>query len=142
MDQHDSNGGKPKTAQINKYPSGRGNPNIAKYGFKKGQSGNPGGRPALKPLTDAVRRIMKEPEKADKLAHAVYMKASKGNIPAARLIWEYLEGKPQENISFDGDMRYTEIEIRLLLEATKDNPEIGKEIANRIKQTITAGDGT
>ena len=108
--------------------------------WKPGESGNPGGRPKTKPLTDAVRAVLREPEKAAKLARTLYNQASKGNIPAARLIWEYLEGKPQENISIDGSMRYTEVEIKLLLEATRETPEIGKKIADSIKQIMAAGD--
>ena len=106
-----------------------------------GVSPNPTGRPKKKPVTQAMQDLINMPGKPEALAKKFYAMAMKGNIAAARLFMEYLEGKPQENISIDGSMRYTEVEIKLLLEATRETPEIGKKIADSIKQIMAAGDG-
>ena len=103
---------------------------------------NPAGRPKKKPVTQAMQDLINTPGKPEALAKKFYAMALKGNIPAARLFMEYLEGKPIENINIGGSIRYTEVEIKLLLEATKETPEVGKQLADTLKQSITAGDSS
>lgn len=83
----------------------RGNPNWA-----KGISGNPGGRPKHTVLTDALRRAVKQPceddedlplprgkaKVADRIARQMCNAAANGDVNAARLIWDRLEGKPRQ----------------------------------------------
>lgn len=69
--------------------------------FKPGQSGNPGGRPKDRPLTDALRRALaleiadkrKGKTKADQIAVALVNKAAEGDVPAYREIADRVEGK-------------------------------------------------
>jgi proline racemase len=66
--------------------------------WQKGQSGNPGGKPRSHPadrvLTDALRiEVMSEPRKARRIARKLLQMAEDGDIRAATLIFERLEGK-------------------------------------------------
>lgn len=81
--------------------------------FKKGQpSPNPGGRPKTKPLSDAVRSEMERISKLEgesekmsgykRLARALVTKACAGDLHAVEVVFERLEGKPEQAISLDG----------------------------------------
>ncbi len=60
--------------------------------FKRGQpSPNPGGRPK-DVLTPALRRMLTV-EDAEKLAMSLIARAKAGDVKAATLIWDRLEGK-------------------------------------------------
>jgi phosphosulfolactate phosphohydrolase-like enzyme len=65
--------------------------------FKKGQSGNPGGRRSKPLIVEALQAIgeANDSEKAKKVAASLYASALKGSVPAAKLIVEYLHGKPK-----------------------------------------------
>lgn len=73
----------------------------------RGQSGNPGGRPKRKVLsTELVRALRARPPgeqatSARLVAEAIVALARGGDVPAARLCWEYTEGKPTQRIEFD-----------------------------------------
>ena len=81
------------------------NPNIAEHGkahrLKKGQSGNPSGRPKSKMLSDAYRSKLEEsvpndPEGrtwAELIAEAQVRDAVRGNVQAAREIADRTEGR-------------------------------------------------
>lgn len=119
--------------------------------WKPGQSGNPKGRPKKGvALTDILRQELELPTKIGKarmtqahaVARALVMKAREGDAACLRLLYERIDGKVSENINIEGNMQYTEIELRVLLNATRENPEIGKQIAGILKQSITAGDSS
>ena len=72
--------------------------------FKPGQSGNPAGRP-VKPncLTDCLRELAGQPVRggkthAQRLAAVLWRKAEAGDIRAAALIGDRLEGRPAQRV--------------------------------------------
>ena len=89
------------------------NPNIAEdgkaYRWKKGQSGNPSGRPKSKTLSDAYRNKLEEPVPndpegrtwAELIAEAQVRDAVRGNVQAAREIADRTEGRPRQAIDFE-----------------------------------------
>lgn len=66
--------------------------------FKPGQSGNPGGKPKSKILTDSLRLCLDEKDakgitNAEKLARALVDRALTGDVSAYREIADRIEGK-------------------------------------------------
>jgi len=80
--------------------------------WKPGQSGNPGGRPKKKPVTDAYARLMSNPAEADKMARALLDQALAGNVQAAKELREGIEGKAMQAIRMDGELGLTSMEER------------------------------
>lgn len=93
---------------------GKGNnPKIAAdgepYRWKKGQSGNPSGRPKSKTLSDAYKHKLQElvpndPEGrtwAELIAAGQIRDAVKGNVQAAREIADRTEGRARQSIEFE-----------------------------------------
>src|SRR5271169_6369237 len=93
---------------------GKGNnPNIAEDGkahrWKKGQSGNPSGRPKSKTLSDAYKNKLEEavpndPDGrtwAELIAEAQVRDAVRGNVQAAREIADRTEGRARQAIEFE-----------------------------------------
>jgi hypothetical protein len=85
-------------------------PEVGKpYHWKKGQSGNPSGRPKSKVLSDAYKNKLEElipndPEGrtwAELIAEAQVRDAVRGNVQAAREIADRTEGKPRQSIEFE-----------------------------------------
>lgn len=89
------------------------NPNIADDGkphrWKKGQSGNPSGRPKSKTLSDAYKNKLEElvPNDAEGrtwaelIAEGQIRDAVKGNVQAAREIADRTEGRARQAIEFE-----------------------------------------
>lgn len=77
--------------------------------FKKGQSGNPSGRPKSKTLSDAYKnkleeRVPNDPEGrtwAELIAEAQVRDAVRGNVQAAREIADRTEGRARQAIEFE-----------------------------------------
>ena len=75
--------------------------------FQPGQSGNPGGRPRLKPLSDAYRKALSEVDPNDKqkrtraevIAEAVVARAIQGDVRALQELTDRAEGKVTQPIS-------------------------------------------
>ena len=76
--------------------------------FKKGQSGNPGGRPKEKPFSDALRMEIAaagEDHKAlRRVARALIKKAEDGEIQAIRELADRLDGKPIQAVDANVDV--------------------------------------
>ena len=89
--------------------------------FKKGKSGNPGGRPKGISITRLVREELQKPTapgstvtKAEVIAAMVVNLAQAGDRAMIPLVWKYVDGEPKEN---------TEKAIREL--AAKLAPKLG-----------------
>lgn len=91
------------------------NPNIAEAGratrFKPGQRANPSGRPKSTPLTDELRRHLAEVSLNKKTTHlrlvveSLVERAETGDMAAQRIVWEYIDGKPQERVDLGAVLR-------------------------------------
>ena len=94
----------------------KGNTGNLRPPWKPGESGNPGGRPKRKPLTDAYAAILAQPvpaEVARKLnvdssttyaeiiAMALVREAVKGNVQAASQLADRVEGRAMERMQLD-----------------------------------------
>jgi len=72
--------------------------------FRSGQSGNPKGRPPKSScLTDALRELAGQPaggglSHSQKLARVLFRKAEAGDVRAAALIADRLEGRPGQRV--------------------------------------------
>jgi hypothetical protein len=84
----------------------RGNPDkIKPFRWKTGVSGNPGGRPKRKLISEALRDGLAECiERGDKtgamlIADAILAKASKGDVAAAIFVRDTTEGRPMQAVS-------------------------------------------
>ena len=93
-----------KQTQKNKFSPG----NKVGNRFKKGETGNPSGRPKLTKLTEALREQLAEtlpdaPEEtiAESIARELIKEAKSGNVQAAREIADRTEGKPKQSIDVD-----------------------------------------
>ena len=94
--------------------------------FKPGQSGNPKGRPkGTISITTEIKRKLKQIPKGQKKSYLeqfivkVLKKAMVDEDPAMiKLIWNYIDGLPKQNINLDtgDDIRKIEVEI---IEASK-----------------------
>ena len=86
-----------------------GNP----HAFRKGQSGNPAGRPKSITLSEAYRRELarvdpKDPEGrtyAEVLAEKMRERASSGDVAALRELADRTEGKPRQPVSLTVERR-------------------------------------
>ncbi len=97
---------KPKAAQNTGKNTGSGN--LAEP-WKPGQSGNPGGRPKSRAITDALQEIVKPAEIAAEL-RSLMLKAKEPAIrlAAAKYIYDRFEGTPlhRSEVTID-DVRET-----------------------------------
>src|SRR3984885_11025030 len=103
------------------------NPKIADdgkpYRWKKGQSGNPSGRPKSKTLSDAYKSKLEElvphdPEGrtwGEIVAEAQIRDAVRGNVQAAREIADRTEGRARQAIEFE-DKTMTQAFEKMTLE--------------------------
>ena len=102
------------------------------YQFKKGQSGNPGGRAKI--LSATYHRLLHEVDPADErqrtraelVALALIKKAQGGDVQAIKELGDRLEGKPRQTISLTNDRReQLEAQIEQFIEdaAALDPPE-------------------
>jgi len=73
------------------------NPN-PKHKWKKGQSGNPNGRPKGITITELIRQKLPLEEVAEITAEHI----RKGNIQILKEFWDRIEGKVKEQIAVEG----------------------------------------
>lgn len=94
---------------------GKPNPDkIAPYKWKKGQSGNPNGRPKKLPAMKELMNLILGEEKdgktaAEQILKIIRAQAAKGNIKAAEFLFHYAYGKPTQKVENVGEP--TEIRI-------------------------------
>jgi hypothetical protein len=107
---------------------GRGNPqNLSKYQWKKGQSGNPKGRPKklpdLKELLISVLGDTKEGKTAmEAVLLSIRAKALKGDTRAAELLLDRAYGKPKQ----ETDIMTTFTQVIMPLPPAEEVLEIGQ----------------
>ena len=76
--------------------------------FKPGQSGNPGGRPKTKLITQAYRELLEQVDPKERktlaeiLARKAVAQARKGNLAALKEITDRTEGKSVQPLSHSG----------------------------------------
>ena len=77
--------------------------------WKAGQSGNLKGRPLKKDsITHLMNEFLKKKPKGQKVTYKeifikkAFKKAIDGDIPAMKLIWNYIDGLPTQNVNLGG----------------------------------------
>jgi hypothetical protein len=61
--------------------------------WKPGQSGNPGGRPKSKPITDKLLEVLEDPKQLEVLVRVWLKSAQKGSVMHLREILDRVEGR-------------------------------------------------
>lgn len=82
----------------------RGNPNIAKYGFKPGQSGNPGGKPSI-PAEVKQALLAATPAAVSTLIELMATGGERVRVQAASIILDRVYGKAAVQV----DVRHTDV---------------------------------
>lgn len=86
---------------------------IKKHRFKKGQSGNPKGRPKLPDLKEALQNILGETKDGKTALDAIFMalraKAAKGDVRAAELLMDRAYGKSKQTIDMNASVEVKDI---------------------------------
>jgi hypothetical protein len=93
----------------------RGNPRISEYGWKPGQSGNPGGRPKKKWLTEVVEELLEEKLQNEEFRVA-YKEAMWQRLMSQRVVgamtldkvWERTEGKVTQPVEMTVNLSLAE----------------------------------
>lgn len=72
--------------------------------FKKGQSGNPDGRPPKGySITDWFKGMLNsKPEVKEALGNSILRKALQGDSTAQKLVWSYMDGQPKQDVGIGG----------------------------------------
>jgi hypothetical protein len=106
-------------------------PNSEGTRFKRGQSGNPGGRPKAAPFSQACLELLTAPVPGDRerrthaqaLAAMLMDKALKGDVRAAVELVDRAEGRPRQSVAVENTAlveafdRMTETELRAYAES-------------------------
>lgn len=97
--------------------------------FKKGQSGNPGGRIKDKAFTDAVRMALAEDDvvsgkrKLRAIAEKLVDEAVNGQPWAVQMVADRLEGKPVQAVEVGGPGDFAEMQDAELIETIRDRAQ-------------------
>jgi len=104
---------------VNRNETGMSNPNPHNQ-FESGKSGNPNGRPVKEmTLTALAKEFLNNiPDGQKKTYKEIFIQkvtqmALKGDMAAIKLIWNYLDGLPLQNIKVDGGVPVNPIAERL-----------------------------
>jgi len=110
--------------------------------FRKGQSGNPGGRSKDRAWRDALRlavnRLAEDGEQKllNVIAEKLVALALEGNLAAIREIADRLDGKPTQAVSLDADIEVGNLES---LSEDELNRQIAEHLADPQIQTALLG---
>ena len=106
----------------------KGRADISKHGFKKGQSGNPNGRPKKLPEIDSLlAKVLggdpNDPDaqsEAEEVLKAMLKAAKAGNVQAQTAILDRAYGKPKQAVEHSGPQG-GEIQVKnIIIEIPKD----------------------
>jgi hypothetical protein len=78
------------------------------YKFKPGQSGNPGGRPKKKPITEIYDRLLADPELVPIIEESVRKMITSGRMVGMlqlKEMAERVEGKVTQAVKLDGEIK-------------------------------------
>jgi hypothetical protein len=86
---------------------------LKRYSYRPGQSGNPGGRPAGRSITSALRNLLSKPYPGDKqrrtyaerIALALCKAAARGSVQAAALLADRVEGAVRSHVEIEIENR-------------------------------------
>lgn len=91
--------------------------NIIPHKFKKGQSGNPNGRPKLPDLKEAMAKVLGEEKDGrtalEAILAALRLKAARGDAKAAELLLKYTYSQPVQKVEQSGSQ---EVNIKVIRE--------------------------
>ena len=80
--------------------------NIIPHKYKKGQSGNPKGRPPLRDIKEVLKDLLSQEKNQtqliDGLMSVVVNKALKGDLKAVEMLLSYTYGKPTQKTEISG----------------------------------------
>jgi len=139
-------------SQENKTKKSRGNPHISELGratrFRPGHSGNPGGRPAHTPFTDAIRdvsqlmvselQIFPTDSVPIGIAKRLAKDALNGKISAASEVANRVEGLPRQRSEVLGECS-REVVLRVVHGKKKRDKRKAKQAADAL--SLSDGDG-
>lgn len=102
---------------------------IEKHQFKKGQSGNPNGRPKKLPELDILLAdVLGEEKDGIEAAKAILMalraKATKGDVRAAEVLLDRAYGKPKQEIA--ATLASTDVAQLIITPASQTKPKTGE----------------
>jgi len=93
--------------------------------FKKGQSGNPNGRPKMPDLKEAMAKILADEKEGktalDAILAAMRAKAAKGDVRAAEFLFDRGYGKPTQDINMKQE-GLQQVEVIIKRKGDADNP--------------------
>jgi hypothetical protein len=82
--------------------------------WKPGQSGNPGGRPRTRPLTEELAQLLESEAPnsdgkswANVIVEALLKKARKGDVRAFAVLANRIEGRPHQSLVFDVNANFS-----------------------------------
>ena len=114
--------------------------------FKKGQSGNPGGRPKTKPFRDALLVRIREsddPEVLSSVADALLEGARSGDTQSIAILADRLEGKPSHSLEMNLEVPLSAMTpaeaFGVVTDAVSNgeiNPQQGQQLASLIEAKI------
>jgi Family of unknown function (DUF5681) len=93
---------------------------IEPHKFKKGQTGNPKGRPKKIPELEAlINDVFGDQDAMKQILTSLQAQAKKGNIRAAEIILDRAYGKPKQSIDHttDGEKMNSNITVNILTPA-------------------------
>jgi len=100
--------------------------NLEKGKWKKGQSGNPAGRPKKLPeLRELLANVLGDEKDGKTAAEAILMalraKATKGDVRAAELLLDRAYGKPKQDIDIEANIATVIMPVPVGKRSNNDN---------------------
>jgi len=100
--------------------------NLEKGKWKKGQSGNPAGRPKKLPeLRELLANVLGDEKDGRSAAEAILMalraKATKGDVRAAELLLDRAYGKPKQDIDIEANIATVIMPVPVGKRSNNDN---------------------